>query len=110
MTTENSNPCDPDDVVCQEEKLHRLEILGELVAGDEFLEKYPALEGIRQPLSEDLAEQKKVLQKSIDECAQEGDIEPVSEGVPKAALEEKELPPRPEPEPTPVPATEVGSG
>lgn len=105
MTTENREPCDADDLVCQVEKLHRLEVLGEVVAGEEFLEKYPQLEGIRKPLSEDLEEQKKVLQKGIDECAREESVERV---IPAGVITTEEPPPEPEPEP--VPATEVEGG
>ena len=69
MTTENANPCDPDDVACQEEVLNRLKNLQELTQEESFPEKYPQLVGLENTIDEAVQTQEVAFQRAVDECA-----------------------------------------
>ena len=63
-------PCSPDDVACQEEVLSRLKNLQELTQDDSFPEKYPHLVGLENTIDEAVQTQEVAVQRVVDECAE----------------------------------------
>jgi len=91
MVSENKQPCDPDDVVCQMEVLRHLKGL-EQQLGEKFLEKYPEGKTLKERLPAEIAQQQQVVDSSFEKCAREEEepAEPVAAEEEEVAQEEGE--------------------
>jgi len=63
-------PCNPDDLVCQEEVLRRLESIHETIDNEAFLEKYSGLVD-KDVIAAEIEKQKIVVQEAVDSCGSE---------------------------------------
>ena len=72
------SPCNPDDVVCQQEVLNRLKNLHEITQEETFTEKYPQLVGLEDTIDEAVKTQEGVVQRAVDQC---GEVEEPTELV-----------------------------
>lgn len=100
MVTENKQPCDPDDVVCQMEVLRHLQGLEQQLGSEKFLEKYPELGPLKERLPAEIAQQQQLVDSGLAECAgeeKEPPVETVAEEEPVETVVSEE--PRPDQEP-----------
>ena len=67
---EEGRPCNPDDVVCQQEVFNRLKNLQELTGDETFAEKYPQLVGLEDTIDEAVKTQEGVVQRAVDQCGE----------------------------------------
>ncbi len=94
MSEQSSNPCDPDDVICQMEVLRHLKGLQEQMGNQAFLEKYPQLANVKQQITDDIATQEVVVQEAINDCGREDQpvVEPAEGGQPEEQVSDEQPP------------------
>lgn len=72
---EEEKRCDPDDIICQAERLDKMKNMRETFDDEEFKEKYPSLVELKDRLDESIKAEEEDLKRRREICNLPADIE-----------------------------------